>query len=92
MLQQMAEQEILIEYRDALLARFPNQLQRLILFGSQARRDAIFDDAVSRAYYAMFCSVEDTSSIGSPIKRWRANGMQAESAKTATRSPACNNV
>ena len=32
--------EVLARYRDALLARFPDQLQRLILFGSQARGDA----------------------------------------------------
>ncbi len=33
-------EEVLTRYRDALLARFPDQLQRLILFGSQARGDA----------------------------------------------------
>lgn len=32
--------EILNEYRNALLAHFPANLQRLILFGSQARGDA----------------------------------------------------
>ncbi len=32
--------EALTKYRDALLSRFPDQLQRLILFGSQARGDA----------------------------------------------------
>lgn len=36
----IANQEVLTRYRDALLARFPDQLQRLILFGSQARGDA----------------------------------------------------
>jgi predicted nucleotidyltransferase len=36
----IADHEVLTRYRDALLARFPNQLQRLILFGSQARGDA----------------------------------------------------
>jgi predicted nucleotidyltransferase len=38
--QQPPEREVLVKYRDALLARFPNQLQRLILFGSQARGEA----------------------------------------------------
>jgi predicted nucleotidyltransferase len=33
-------EKVLTRYRDALLARFPDQLQRLILFGSQARGDA----------------------------------------------------
>ena len=46
MLQQMTEQEILVKYRDALLARFPNQLQRLILFGSQARGDAVAESDI----------------------------------------------
>jgi len=32
--------EILNNYRNALLSRLPNQLQRLILFGSQARGEA----------------------------------------------------
>ena len=36
----IANHEVLTRYRDALLARFPDQLQRLILFGSQARGDA----------------------------------------------------
>jgi len=36
----IANHEVLARYRDALLARFPDQLQRLILFGSQARKDA----------------------------------------------------
>ena len=36
----IANYEVLARYRDALLARFPDQLQRLILFGSQARGDA----------------------------------------------------
>ena len=46
MLQPMIEQEILVKYRDALLARFPNQLQRLILFGSQARGDAVAESDI----------------------------------------------
>jgi predicted nucleotidyltransferase len=46
MLQQMTKKEIVIKYRDALLARFPNQLQRLILFGSQARGDAIAESDI----------------------------------------------
>lgn len=33
-------QEVLVRYRDGLLSRFPTQLQRLILFGSQARGEA----------------------------------------------------
>ena len=40
MSQKIANHEVLTRYRDALLARFPDQLQRLILFGSQARGDA----------------------------------------------------
>ena len=40
MSQKIANQEVLTKYRDALRARFPDQLQRLILFGSQARGDA----------------------------------------------------
>ncbi len=40
MSQQIAHQTALVRYRDALLARFPDQVQRLILFGSQARGDA----------------------------------------------------
>ena len=40
MSQKIANHEVLTRYRDALLAHFPDQLQRLILFGSQARDDA----------------------------------------------------
>jgi predicted nucleotidyltransferase len=40
MSQKIANHDVLTRYRDALLARFPDQLQRLILFGSQARGDA----------------------------------------------------
>jgi len=40
MSQKITNYEVLIRYRDALLARFPDELQRLILFGSQARGDA----------------------------------------------------
>jgi predicted nucleotidyltransferase len=40
MSQKITNHEVLIKYRDALLARFPDELQRLILFGSQARGDA----------------------------------------------------
>ena len=36
MSQKIVNHEVLARYRDALLARFPDQLQRLILFGSQA--------------------------------------------------------
>lgn len=32
--------EVLTRYRDALLARIPDQLQQLLLFGSHARGDA----------------------------------------------------
>jgi predicted nucleotidyltransferase len=44
--QQLPEQEVLVKYRDALLARFPDQLQRLILFGSQARGDAVSESDI----------------------------------------------
>ena len=37
MFQKIPHSEILNRYRRALLAHFPKQLQRLILFGSQAR-------------------------------------------------------
>ena len=40
MSQKIDNHEVLTRYRDALLTRFPDQLQRLILFGSQARGDA----------------------------------------------------
>jgi predicted nucleotidyltransferase len=40
MSQKITNHKVLTRYRDALLARFPDQLQRLILFGSQARGDA----------------------------------------------------
>jgi len=40
MSQTIANHEVLTKYRDALRARFPDQVQRLILFGSQARGDA----------------------------------------------------
>ena len=40
MSQKIANHEVLARYRDALLDRFPDQLQRLILFGSQARGNA----------------------------------------------------
>ncbi|MDH4137415.1 MAG: nucleotidyltransferase domain-containing protein [Anaerolineae bacterium] len=40
MSRKITNHEVLARYRDALLARFPDQLQRLILFGSQARGDA----------------------------------------------------
>lgn len=36
MSRKITNHEVLTRYRDALLARFPDQLQRLILFGSQA--------------------------------------------------------
>jgi predicted nucleotidyltransferase len=37
MSQKTSHPEIINKYREALLAHFPDQLQRLILFGSQAR-------------------------------------------------------
>lgn len=40
MAQKTAHARILNQYRQALLANFPDQVQRLILFGSQARGDA----------------------------------------------------
>ena len=40
MSRKITNHEVLTRYRDALLARLPDQLQRLILFGSQARGDA----------------------------------------------------
>jgi predicted nucleotidyltransferase len=40
MSQKITNHKVLTRYRNALLARFPDQLQRLILFGSQARGDA----------------------------------------------------
>jgi len=40
MSRKITNHEVLTRYRDALLANFPDQLQRLILFGSQARGDA----------------------------------------------------
>jgi len=40
MSRKITNHEVLTRYRDALLVHFPDQLQRLILFGSQARGDA----------------------------------------------------
>jgi predicted nucleotidyltransferase len=40
MLSKPAHPEIVNQYRQALLTHFPQQVQRLILFGSQARGDA----------------------------------------------------
>ena len=40
MSRKITNHEVLARYRDALLDRFPDQLQRLILFGSQARGNA----------------------------------------------------
>ncbi len=40
MSQKMTNYEVLARYRDALLDRFPDELQRLILYGSQARGEA----------------------------------------------------
>jgi len=40
MSQQITNQEVLTRYCDALIMRFSDQLQRLILFGSHARGDA----------------------------------------------------
>lgn len=40
MAQKTAHARILNQYRQALLANFPDQVQRLILFGSQARGEA----------------------------------------------------
>ncbi len=36
----LTRQDILFKYRDALLERMPDAVQRLVLFGSQARGDA----------------------------------------------------
>ena len=46
MSRKIANHKVLTRYRDALLARSPDQLQRLILFGSQARGDATADSDI----------------------------------------------
>ena len=40
------EQRALSEYKDFLLRRFPEQVERLILFGSKARGDSVADSDI----------------------------------------------
>ena len=40
------ERQALSEYKDSLLRRFPQQVERLILFGSKARGDSVTDSDI----------------------------------------------
>jgi predicted nucleotidyltransferase len=46
MSQQITNHEVLTRYRDALITRFSDQVQRLILFGSHARGDATVESDI----------------------------------------------